>query len=168
MLGAMRVASSLLAVRGVARWRAAARSSDAKPKESPRVAAVRVLDQIVHNHYTDAWGDLHSVDQKVAPLAEYVGCETRSPVIARPRSVKVVSVNAESVGLGDGKFVESTAVDIRMSFAGSFSLVHTVHLVAEDGKWKWILPVVAVPRLQGRPLPDRLRLDPAAGERLAV
>jgi hypothetical protein len=112
----------------------------AKPDESPRVAAVRVLDQIVHNHYTDAWGDLHSVDQKVAPLAEYVGCETRSPVIARPRSVKVVSVNSESVGLGDGKFVESTAVDIRMAFAGSFSLVHTIHLVAEDGKWKWILP----------------------------
>ena len=113
---------------------------NATPKENPRVAAVRVLDQIVHNHYSDAWGDLHSVDQKVAPLAEYVGCETRSPVIARPRSVKVVSVNAESVGLGDGKFVDSTAVDIRMAFAGSFSLVHTVHLVAEDGKWKWILP----------------------------
>jgi len=35
--------------------------------------------------------------------------------------------------------VESTAVDIRMSFAGGFSLVHTIHL-AEDGKWKWILP----------------------------
>ena len=27
-----------------------------------------------------------------------------------------------------------------MSFAGSFNLVHTVHLVVEDGKWKWILP----------------------------
>ena len=113
---------------------------DARPQENPRLAAVRVLDQIVHNHYSDAWGDLHSIDQKVAPLSEYVGCETRSPVIARPRSVKVVSVNTESVGLGDGKFVESTAVDIRMGFAGSFSLVHTVHLVAEDGKWKWILP----------------------------
>jgi hypothetical protein len=113
---------------------------DAKPQENPRLAAVRVLDQIVHNHYSDAWGDLHSVDQKVAPLAEYVGCETRSPVIARPRSVKVLSVNTESVGLGDGKFVESTAVDIRMGFAGNFSLVHTVHLVAEDGRWKWILP----------------------------
>ena len=112
----------------------------AKPTENPRVAAARVLDQIVHNHYTDAWGDLHSVDQRVAPLAEYVACETRSPVIARPRTVKVVRVNSESVGLGDGKFVRSTAVDIRMAFAGSFSLVHTIHLVAEDGKWKWILP----------------------------
>jgi hypothetical protein len=112
----------------------------AQPAENPRTAAVRVLDQIVHNHYAQVWGDLHSVDQEVAPLAEYVGCETRSPVIARPLRVKVVAVNGESVGLGDGKFVESTAVDIRMSFAGSFNLVHTVHLVAENGKWKWILP----------------------------
>jgi hypothetical protein len=84
---------------------------NAQPAENPRAAAVRVLDQIVHNHYAQAWGDLHSVDQEVAPLAEYVGCETRSPVIARPLRVKVVAVNGESVGLGDGKFVESTAVD---------------------------------------------------------
>jgi hypothetical protein len=115
-------------------------SKSARPKESPRAAALRVVDRIVHNRYAQAWGDLHSIDQKVAPLAEYVGCETRSPVVARPLSVKVVSVNDESVGLGDGKFLDSTAVDVRMRFAGSFSLVHSVHLVAEDGKWKWILP----------------------------
>jgi hypothetical protein len=115
-------------------------SSNARPKENPRVAALRVVDRIVHNQYVQAWGDLHSVDQKVAPLAEYVACETRSPVIARPLSMKVVSVNDESVGLGDGKFLDSTAVDVRMTFAGNFHLVHSVHLIAEDGKWKWILP----------------------------
>jgi hypothetical protein len=139
MLGTMRVLVPALVIPALLAAGCGS-SRSAKPKENPRVAAVRVLDQIVHNHYTDAWGDLHSTDQKVAPLAEYVGCETRSPVIARPRTVKVVSVGAESVGLGDGTFVQSTAVGIRMAFAGSFSLVHTVHLVAEDGKWKWILP----------------------------
>ena len=63
-------------------------------------------------------------------------------MIAQPVSVRVVSVNEESVGLGDGKFIESTAVSVRMRFAGGsqFTLVHSVHLVAEDGKWKWILP----------------------------
>ena len=115
-------------------------SKDARPKEKPGAAALRVVDRIVNNRYAEAWGDLHSIDQKVAPLAEYVGCETRSPVIARPESVKVVSVNEESVGLGDGKFIESTVVDVRMRFAGSFKLTPAVHLVAEDGKWKWILP----------------------------
>jgi hypothetical protein len=114
--------------------------SSGAPKESPKVAALRVLDQIVHNQYADAWGDLHSIDQHVAPLAEYVGCETRSPVIARPLVSKVVRVGTESVGLGDGKFVDSTAVDIKMTFAGNFKLVHTVHLVAEKGRWKWIIP----------------------------
>jgi hypothetical protein len=115
-------------------------SNNARPKENPRVAALRVVNRIVHNQYAQAWGDLHSVDQKVAPLAEYVACETRSPVIARPLSMKVVSVNDESVGLGDGKFLDSTSVDVRMTFAGNFHLVHSVHLIAEDGKWKWILP----------------------------
>jgi hypothetical protein len=115
-------------------------SGSARPKESPRVAALRVVDRIVHNEYAQAWGDLHSVDQKVAPLAAYVACETRSPVIARPLSVKVVSVNNESVGLGDGKFLDSTSVDVRMTFAGGFKLVHSVHLIAEGGEWKWILP----------------------------
>jgi hypothetical protein len=115
-------------------------SGDAKPKDDPRQAAVKVMALITRNDYAHAWADLHPEDQRVAPLAEYVGCETRSPVIVRPRSVKVVSVNEESVGLGNGKFVDSTAVDVRLRFAGAFTLVHTVHLVASDGKWKWILP----------------------------
>ena len=115
-------------------------SGSSAPKEDPSTAAVRVVHQITANKYAQAWGDLHSKDQNVAPLGEYVDCETRSPVIVRPRTVKVLSVNEESVGLGNGTFVESTAVDVRLGFAGKFSLVHTVHLVAKDGKWKWILP----------------------------
>jgi hypothetical protein len=111
-----------------------------RPKDDPGKAAVKVLGLITRNQYAEAWADLHPDDQRVAPLAEYVGCETRSPVIARPLSVRVVSVKHESVGLGNGKFVESTAIGIRLRFAGSFSLVHTVHLVASDGEWKWILP----------------------------
>jgi hypothetical protein len=115
-------------------------ASDAAPKDDPAQAAVKVLDQIVHNHYTEAWDDLHPTDQKVAPRAEYVGCESRSPVIATPRSVKPVGVKSESVGLGDGTFVDSKAVALRLGFAGGFKVTHTVHLVASGGKWKWILP----------------------------
>src|SRR5439155_27175534 len=77
-------------------------SSSAAPKGDPRQAALKVLDQIVHNRYTEAWDDLHPTDQAVAPRAEYVGCESRSPVIATPRSVRVVGVKDESIGLGDG------------------------------------------------------------------
>jgi hypothetical protein len=112
----------------------------ATPKEDPGLAARRVVRQITSNAYAQAWADLHSKDQDVAPLGEYVDCETRSPVIARPRRVQVLKVTEQSFGIGDGTFVETEAVAVRLSFAGDFNVTHTVHLVAEDGRWKWILP----------------------------
>jgi hypothetical protein len=115
-------------------------ASFSTPKDDPKDAAIKVLDQIVHNRYTEAWDDLHPTDQAVAPRAEYVGCESRSPVIAKPRTVRAVAVTDESVGLGDGSFVESKAVALRLGFAGGLKVTHTVHLVASHGKWKWILP----------------------------
>jgi hypothetical protein len=111
-----------------------------QPQDDPAVFAAKVVDLIVHNKYSDAWGDLHSVDQKVAPSTEYVGCENRNPVIAVPRTVKVLSVQDESIGIGDGTFVDSKAVAVRLGFAGGFKVTHTVHVVADHGDWKWILP----------------------------
>jgi hypothetical protein len=105
----------------------------------PGKAAVRVVDQIVHNDYTKAWDGLYGVDQKVAPRKEYVDCESRSPVNAVPLELKVVKVADVSVGLGNGRFVDSKAVSLRLDYAdGGF--VHVVHLVADGGKWRWILP----------------------------
>ncbi len=115
-------------------------SKASAPSDDPGKFAVKVVNLLLANHYAQAWGDLHPEDQRVAPLAEYVGCETRTPIIARPRAIKVVTVVNESVGLGNGKFVDSRAVDVRFSFAGGFKLTHTVHVVAEDGHWRWILP----------------------------
>jgi hypothetical protein len=116
-------------------------SSAAKqPDTDPEQAALKIVQQIVHNRYTEAWDDLHPADQDVAPRTEYVGCESRSPVIAVPRSAKPLAVEDESVGLGDGTFVDSKAVAVQLGFAGGFKLTHTVHLVASGGKWTWILP----------------------------
>jgi hypothetical protein len=115
-------------------------TTSAQPKDDPGVFATKVVDLIVHNKYSAAWGDLHSVDKQVAPSGEYVDCEIRNPVIAVPRSVKVLSVKDESVGIGDGTFVDSKAVAVRLGFAGSFKVTHTVHVVADHGKWTWILP----------------------------
>jgi hypothetical protein len=111
-----------------------------QPQDDPGAFAVKVVDLIVHNKYADAWTDLHPVDQEVAPSIEYVGCENRNPVIAVPRSVRVLTVKDESIGIGDGTFVDSKAVAIRLGFAGNFKVTHTVHVVAKDGKWTWILP----------------------------
>jgi hypothetical protein len=115
-------------------------SSSKPPRADPKQAAEHVLDLIVHNRYTQAWASLHPTDQAVAPRAEYVGCESRSPVLTLPNAVKVVRVHEESVGLGDGKFLPSTAVDLRIGFPGGFHTVQTVHLVDSHGAWRWILP----------------------------
>ena len=115
-------------------------SHSSTPKADPRQVAQNVLDLIVHNRYTQAWSSLHPSDQAVAPRGEYVNCESRSPVIAVPTSVKVVAVRDESVGIGDGSFLESKAVDLRLGFTGGFHVVQTVHLVAANGQWRWILP----------------------------
>ena len=111
------------------------------PGDDPGAFAVNVVKQITGNSYTAAWNDMHPTDQKVAPLEEYVTCESRSPVLTAPSAMKVVGVSDESVGLGNGSFVDSKAVHVRIVFPGAGNvLTHTVHLVAEDGHWKWILP----------------------------
>lgn len=130
----MRLAALLLAVVVVAGC------GSSRPKDDPAKFAVSVVDQIVHNRYSQVWADLHPKDQAVAPFAEYVQCETRNPVISVPQSVKVKGVVDESVGLGDGTFVKSKAVDVRLGFAGGFNVTHTVHVVASHGKWTYILP----------------------------
>jgi len=111
-----------------------------QPAADPKQVAVQVLGLIVHNRYTKAWDSLHPDDQAVAPRAEYVSCESKSPVQEVPSSVKVVRVKHESVGLGDGTFRDSTAVDLRLGFPGGFHVVQTVHLIESGGMWKWILP----------------------------
>ena len=111
-----------------------------QPTDDPGKVAMHVLDQIVHNMYTEAWDGLYGADQSVAPRKEYVDCESRSPVVATPTSVSVVNVEDASVGLGDGTFVDSKAVSLRLGFTGGFHLVHVVHLVADGGSWHWILP----------------------------
>jgi hypothetical protein len=115
-------------------------SKAATPKDDPGKFAVKVVDLLVRNQYATAWADLHPDDQRVAPMAEYVGCETRTPIIARPLTIKVLTVSDESVGLGNGKFVASKAVAVRLAFEGNLKLTHTVHVVAANGRWRWILP----------------------------
>jgi hypothetical protein len=130
---------TLLAV--VALLSACGGNKSSTPGDDPSAFAVGVVKLITGNSYTRAWQDMHSTDQKVAPLDEYVTCEKRSPVLTAPTSLKVVGVSDESIGLGNGSFVTSKAVHVRMVFPGAGNvLTHTVHLVAERGHWKWILP----------------------------
>lgn len=101
---------------------------------------MRVVAMIVHNRYEQAWYLLDSTDRKAASRGEYTACENQSSITSAPTSLEVVGVAHESVALGNGTFVPSTAVSIRLGFAGGFHTVQTVHLVAEHSAWSWILP----------------------------
>ncbi len=99
---------------------------------------------IVENRYAEAWETLNPVDRSVAPKSEYVRCENRSPFTATFVRARLGHVGDESVGLGDGRFVDSKAVEVLVTLraAGTprFVVRHTVHVVAADGEWSWILP----------------------------
>jgi hypothetical protein len=112
------------------------------PRGDPRAFAENVVRLIAANRYADAWTTLNPVDQRVAPRTEYVGCESRTPILARLREVHALGTADDSVGLGDGTFVPSKAVAVRIAFAGddSFVITHSVHLVAVRGRWTWVLP----------------------------
>jgi hypothetical protein len=125
----------LLALAGLAVVLSACGSSAGDPKD----VAVQSINRIVHNDYAKAWEELYSKDRAVATRDEYVGCESRSPVQEAPRKMRALSVGTESVGIGDGTFVDSQAVKVQLDFRGG-RLVHTVHLVKDGGKWRWILP----------------------------
>ena len=112
------------------------------PHDDPRAFAEHVVRLIAANRYAEAWNTLNPVDQRVAPRTEYVGCESRTPILARLREVRALGTADDSVGLGDGTFVRSKAVAVRIAFAGddSFVITHSVHLVAVHGRWTWVLP----------------------------
>jgi hypothetical protein len=106
--------------------------------------AIGVVRQIVQNRYGEAWETLHPADRRVAPKEEYVRCEKRSPFSARFLRARAGRIADESIGLGTGRFVESKAVEVlvRLDSEGvaPFVVRHTVHVVAVEGRWAWILP----------------------------
>jgi hypothetical protein len=100
-------------------------SSSAAPKADPRQAALKVLDQIVHNRYTEAWDDLHPTDQGVAPRAEYVGCEQVGD--RDHRSVRIVGVRTF---VTRRRFVCREQAVCQARHAGGSSSPPHIHLVA--------------------------------------
>ncbi len=126
--------------------------SAAPSQRDPGAFAVTVVQRIAHNRYRDAWSDLITADRKIAPRDRYVSCESRDPVTAAPKSIEVLGSHEESVAVGNGMFVASTAVRLRLHFGGS-ALTKTVHVVNEGGRWRWILPALRYRQYQGSACP---------------
>jgi hypothetical protein len=75
--------------------------------------------------------------------------------------VKAVALRDESIGLGDGSFLESKAVDPRLGFTGGFHVVQTGPPRGRKRAMALDPAAGEVPRVQGRHVPDR-RLDAGA------
>lgn len=117
---------------------------DDGPSGDPGVFAVDVVRLIVENRYGEAWADLHPIDQRVASKGEYVVCENRSRFTAAFVRATPGVVTDEAVGLGNGRFVRSKAVEVRVTLKeqdlAPFVVRHTMHVVRSGSKWTWILP----------------------------
>jgi hypothetical protein len=118
--------------------------AQARPAGDPADFAVNVVRLIVQNRYAEAWKHLHSVDRRVAARADYVSCENQTRFTSEFVRVRTATVRDESIGLGNGRFVQSKAVDVLITLrdegVAPFTVRHTMHVVADGGRWTWILP----------------------------
>jgi hypothetical protein len=148
---------------GIAVAVAVAVTRPSEPPPDPSAFAVDVVRLIVENRYAEAWGDLHPVDQRVAPKGEYVGCENRSRFTAAFVRATTGNVSDEAVGLGNGRFVRSKAVEVRVTLKETgfdpFVVRHTMHVVASGSRWKWILPSWRYVDFRANRCPDAPRAD---------
>jgi hypothetical protein len=103
-----------------------------------------LLRQIARNDYDRAWTTLHPSHQRIVTRAEYVRCETESPIPGRLASVNVLGVSDEQVLLaGTPEMVDGKAIRLRLTFSGldqPLVVMHTGHAVAVGDRWTWILP----------------------------
>jgi hypothetical protein len=105
-----------------------------------------VVSDIVRNDYAHAWLSLYPAQQRVAPVEEYVACESKSPVPGRLESVEVVrSVRARVAVAGASHPLRGFAVTffirlVEPSLDLTNEFTTTVHAVPAGARWAWILP----------------------------
>ena len=113
---------------------------------SPGAFARKVVTEIAANDYATAWQTLHPLHQKVASEAEYVRCESASPIPGHLQSLRVLRIVDQPVRVpGSSTAVPGKAVFVRITIADraldiAVVVEDTVHLVRVDGSWRWILP----------------------------
>jgi hypothetical protein len=107
----------------------------------------QVISEIAANNYAKAWRTLDPAQQRLVPEAEYVRCESLTPIPGELTSVLPVAVSEQRIkvaGVPSGP-VPSQAVTFRLviqsrALHASVVVVHTVHAVSNNGHWAWILP----------------------------
>jgi hypothetical protein len=142
------VAAAVIAVGvgvGVALWAGEGGSAERRPAEDPAVFLRGIVSRIAANDYGTVWQKLHPAQQRVATRAVYVRCEQLTPIPGHLDWIRVVSAKDERITVpGDAGMVDSKAVTFRLKLSEpvlkqSVVVTKTVHAVAVNGNWRWIL-----------------------------
>jgi hypothetical protein len=142
-LGAAAVA--IAAGVGVAVWAGGRDHAAKQPTDDPAVFLRGIVSQIARNDYGAVWPRLHPAQQRVATRSTYVRCEQLTPIPGHLDWIRIVSMKDERITVpGDHGVVDSKAVIFRLRLSEpvlkqSVTVTQTVHAVAVDGRWRWIL-----------------------------
>lgn len=120
-------------------------SAAKQPADDPAVFLRGIVTSIAANDYGTAWQRLHPAQQRVATRTAYVRCEQLTPIPGHLDWIRVVSAKDVRINVpGDTGTVDSKAVTLRLKLSEpvlkqSVIVTKTVHAVAVDGRWRWIL-----------------------------
>ncbi len=120
-------------------------SAVAQPADDPVAFLRGVVTKIAANDYEAAWLTLHPAQQRVATRQAYVHCEQLSPIPGHLDSIRLVRSVTERISVAGGdRAVDSKAATFRVKITepalkDEVVVPMTVHAVAVDGHWRWIL-----------------------------
>jgi hypothetical protein len=143
---ALGVAAVAIAVGvGAAVWAVTRDDEAAQPAADPVVFLRGIVSRIADNDYAGVWPSLHPAQQRVATRGVYVSCEAMTPIPGHLDWIRLVRAGDERITVpGDRGVVTSKAVTFRLKLSepaldASVVVTQTVHAVAVDGRWRWIL-----------------------------
>ena len=116
-------------------------------EEGPNVVAETVEQKLRYDYaekHGQAWALLHPAHRAIAPRSLYVRCAGRIPIPARVKSVEVLDVYPNPVGIyGIPEDVETRAVRVRVTdTVGRYT--RTFHAARQKRVWYAVLPERAV------------------------
>jgi hypothetical protein len=138
MIGRVAGVVALLAVAGALAGAAAPQAS-APPAPDAQAFVKRLVVQMVRDDYARAWLTLYPAHKIVAPRWEYLYCELKSPVPGQIQSLEVTRIVDGAFRVPGVGAVRGKSVTFRLVLRGLGTIVHTSHIVAVHGGWRWIL-----------------------------
>jgi|SRR5262249_23574761 len=149
--GAIALLAAIVAAAAVAVGRTAAPSpAPAAHAPAPTLSSagpflVHELRQKLDGRWSGAWSTLYPLHQRVAVKAVYVRCERATPFLSRTLAFGILRIRRARVHVpGLSRSLPGAAVTLRVNLAwfgprDPIVLTPTMHLVAVDGRWRWLL-----------------------------